>query len=193
LKIGLYGGTFDPVHIAHLILAERVRETLQLQELLFIPCATPPHKGGRRITPAHHRLEMLRLAIAGNDYFKVSDIEIQRGGISYTVDTLEALTKQLRLNKENLFLIIGADNLKEIHTWKNPERIFQLATVVAVQRPAYSDNARVSEFDVIRVKAPLLEISSSDIRMAVREGKSIKYLVPIEVENYIYQNKLYKV
>lgn len=192
MKLGLYGGTFDPIHIAHLILAERVRESLNLDKLLFIPCAVPPHKGGRAVSPAHHRLAMLQMAIHDNKFFDASDIEIERGGVSYTVDTLEELSQKYSLERDDLFLIVGADNLLEIDTWKNPRRIISLSQLVAVGRPDFRIDKGKVPFDFIKIDAPLLQISSSNIRQMVREGKSIKYLVTPQVEQYIFRHHLYK-
>lgn len=193
MKLGVYGGTFDPIHIGHLIIADRVREILGLDKILFVPCANPPHKNNRNITPAVHRLHMLRLAIAGNACFEISEMEIERGGISYTVDTLEQLASQHAYKRAEIFYIIGADSLAEMTSWRNPERIFELCQVVVVNRPQAAPQVEFSDFrsKAIRLNTPLLDISSSELRRRAGDGKSIRHLVTREVEEYIVKNRLY--
>jgi len=180
--------------MAHLVVAEQVCVSLNLDKILFIPCASPPHKNHRIITPAAHRLEMVRLAIAGNSAFEASDLEIKRGGVSFTVDTLEHLHTQIPLNKEDLYLIVGADSLVEMVSWRSAERIFQLCRVVAVGRPNIDLQQDFADYrnDAIRLNTPLLAISSSEVRERVKAGQSIRYLVPKEVEEFIRKNKLYQ-
>jgi len=192
LRIGVLGGTFNPPHIGHLIVAEQARENLELSKVVFVPTAIPPHKQGLDIVEAHHRVEMLQCALQGNRAFEISDMEIARGGVSFTVDTLRSLAQQRP--DDSLFLLIGADNLMDFHTWRDPEGILAIAKVVAMTRPGFSMSAfdeqlrnRIHICDV-----PQIEIESRRIRARVREGKSIRYLVPAAVEAYIAKNKLYQ-
>jgi nicotinate-nucleotide adenylyltransferase len=191
VKIGLYGGTFDPIHIAHLVIGIKACEYLSLDRFLFMPCATPPHKTGRYVTPAEHRLAMLRLAVEENEKFRVSDLEITRGGTSYTVDTLAILTERYSLIPEDLFLIIGADSLLEIDTWRRTEDILKSCRLVVAGRPDYDMSQSKYVDRLVLLPTPLLEISATAIRRWVGEKKSIKYLVPPAVEEYIRKNELY--
>lgn len=192
-RYGIFGGTFNPVHYAHLIAAESVKEQMHLDKVLFIPSGVPPLKDSREIMDAKHRLEMVKIAIADNPFFEASDIEISGKGKSFTVDTLLALRE--RYNNEGIvfYLIIGMDNLAELHTWKNPGKLFLLSEVVVINRPGYLITDVKNDFgrQVIFVPVPDLNISSSDIRFRIQEKKSIKYLVPAGVEKYIYENNLY--
>jgi nicotinate-nucleotide adenylyltransferase len=194
LRIGLFGGTFNPVHIAHLIIAERARDELHLEKLIFMPCAIPPHKTRQKISSPSHRLDMLKLATRNHSHFEVSDLEISRGKVSFTVDTLQALRSMYSCSKEELFLIIGEDNVVEFHSWKNPDKILQLCRIVAVKRPKVnlSEKARVRHPDFIYIDAPLMDISSSDIRERVKNNKTITFLVPAAVEEYIVSHQLYR-
>lgn len=193
MKIGVYGGTFDPIHIAHLIIAEHTRQELALDKLLIIPCSYPPHKAPGMTSAAHHRFRMVQLAIAGNPYLDISDLEIQREGKSFTILTLQALTALYRLDASRLFLVIGADNLLEIHSWRDPEKIFSMSTVVVAGRPNYHavDGLPAFARHYRHLQTPLMDISSTLVRTRVKEKKSIKYLVPRTVQEYIEQNHLY--
>ncbi len=193
MKLGLYGGTFDPIHIAHLIIAEIACETFHLNELIFMPCAAPPHKSHVNMSDAHHRLEMVRLAIAGNPKFSYSDLEIKRGGTSYTVHTLETLTQHKKIGPSDLYLIIGADNFLDFHKWKEPEHIMELCRLIAVGRPSFDLDHFISGNlnGIFEMPIPLMEISSSDIRDRVKNNKSIRYMVTDKVVDYIKKNKLY--
>jgi len=184
---------FDPVHNGHLIAAEAAREACGLRRVMFIPAADPPHKRYTGIASAEARAEMVRLAIQDHPCFELSPIELRRAGPSYTVDTLSELRQTLG-EKIGLSLIIGADNVTEIGAWHRPDRILSLATVVVVRRPgATPDRADPALTRGMRfVETPFIEISSTDIRRRVREGRSIRYLVPREVENYIYEHGLYR-
>jgi len=190
-RLGILGGTFNPVHTAHLIIAESAREQLQLDKILFIPSANPPHKSDD-IIDAQIRMDLVKAAITDNKYFEASDIEItgSQHSKSFTVDTLVKINEIYKGIK--VFLLIGMDNLAELHTWKGPERLFELADVVVLNRPGYLVNARNDFGDRVKMIAvPNIEISSTDIRRRIKEGKSIKYLVPGEVEKYIIHKKLY--
>ena len=190
MTIGVFGGTFDPPHAAHLIIAEYVRGELGLDHVLFVPAAVPPHKTQGMITPGHHRLEMVRLAIRGNTAFEVSDMELRRGGISYTVDTLDELAR--KRPGDTLFLLIGEDNLVEFGTWKEPERILKLAQVIAMTRPGFAVEPTLSFHDAIKIcEVPQLGIASRDIRERLRAMRTVRYLVPDPVVHYIRMNKLY--
>lgn len=193
MKIGILGGTFDPPHMGHLIVAEHVRDRLGLEKILFIPAVIPPHKQKRAdITSPEVRLEMLRLALAGNPEFEASDIEVRRGGVSYTVDTLKEL--RLRHPSDALFLMIGMDNVAEFHLWKDPEMIMRIAHVVVMTRPGFQpENAAQGVMKSMSVcDVPEIEISSREIRNRVRGGQSIRYLVPTTVLDFIAENRLYR-
>jgi nicotinate-nucleotide adenylyltransferase len=192
MRIGVFGGTFNPPHLGHLIVAESAKEALSLDTVLFIPCASPPHKSSRSLVDAECRFEMVKLAISGNSSFQASDIEIQRGGRSYTIDTLRALTALYP--KAQFYLLIGIDNLLELHTWREPEEIFGLAEVVAVNRPGFTPADVRKDYlrRVTSLRYPNIDISSSEIRRKAKMGKSIKYLVPSAVESYILKHGAYR-
>lgn len=191
-SIGLFGGTFDPVHIGHLILAERACEELRLDRLIFMPANIPPHKrSGRSIASAESRIEMLRLSIAGSQAFEVSTHEIEREGVSYTVDTLQYLHELYP--SARLTLLIGADNAREFATWRDPDRIARGAAIAVWARPG-SDlpPELLPGVTYHRIDAPLLEISSTDIRRRAAEGLSIRYLVTGPACEYIERHGLYR-
>ena len=201
-RVGLIGGTFDPVHYGHLVIAEEVCAVLTLDDMIFIPAGQPPHKPGRRITRAEDRLKMLELAIASNQAFSLSRIEIERVGVSYTVETLRTLRAEWGV-EVMLYFVIGWDSLEELHTWYNPGGLLAcLDYLVAVSRPGYQEEkgyrARLEgrlpgiTERLLVVEAPQLEISSTDLRRRVTEGRPIKYQVPEVVEQYIIQHGLYQ-
>lgn len=199
MKIGLIGGTFNPIHHGHLILSEYVRENFQLDKVIFIPTGLPPHKSASVVEKPEIRLEMTKLAIERNQFFSVSDIETYREGISYTIDTITEL-KNLYPN-DQLYFLIGADSLFELPTWKYYDKLISKTNIIVVNRPGGANNligAKIKEYEdqfggsIIEVKSPLIDISSSDIRNRVKDGKSIKYLVPNNVEEFILQKNLYK-
>jgi len=194
-RIGVFGGAFNPVHTAHLIIAEDVREQMHLDKVLFIPYANPPHKNSDDLLDSSHRLRMLQFAIEGNKYFEISDIELKNssGSKSFTVDTLMKLRELYKGSSAKFYLMIGLDNLIELHTWKDPGKLFLLSEVVVLNRPGYVVQSVDNEYGrmVTYVPAPDINISSTDIRHKIAEKKSIKYLVPLKVENYIVENKLY--
>jgi nicotinate-nucleotide adenylyltransferase len=189
MRIGVFGGTFDPVHLAHLVLAEQCREQARLDRVLFIPAARPPHKLTRPLTPFHHRAEMLRLAVAGYPPFQVSEVEHDRPGPSYTADTLRELRQQHP--GDEFFLLIGSDTLAELPTWYQPEAIVAQATLLVVVRPDHPLPAQ-GPFPYQPVQTPLLAIASRDLRRRVAEGRTIRYLVPRAVECYIATHRLYQ-
>lgn len=192
MNIGVFGGTFNPPHCGHLIIAERVREEFGLDKVLFVPSSVSPHKQHLALVDPAHRLEMVQLAVLGQQHFESSSIEIDRGGVSYTIDTLEELGRIY--SDAVLYLLVGMDNLGEFATWKSPERIVDLAKVVVMTRPGFhpTDNPEQLPRQFLHCQVPKIEISSSEIRERVRDGKSIRYLVPTPVESYIYFRRLYR-
>jgi nicotinate-nucleotide adenylyltransferase len=192
-KIGILGGTFDPIHMGHLVLAEQVKERLKLDGIIFIPCFKSPHKTRQKLSPAKDRLHMTRLALQDNPYFSVSDIELKRRGVSYTIDTLREL-KKLHPGSEVYFLT-GSDVVNELNTWRDPEKIYRLVRMVIAVRPGFdqidSENRFVKKSIVVKITG--LDISSTELRNRVKRGKSIKYLVPLKVEQYIRKKSLYRI
>ena len=198
MRVGVLGGTFDPIHVGHLIVAEEARVEVGLDEVVFVPAGRPwlKHHGPR--ASAQHRLEMVRLAVKGNRFFRCSDQEVKRPGVSYTVDTLEELHGELPADAE-LFFILGLDLLLDFPRWRSAQRILELATLVTVVRPGHeglsSDKLPgllAGAGDRVRVvEGPLVDISSTEIRRRVAAGVSIRYLVPPEVEDYIITHHLY--
>ena len=198
MRIGVYGGTFDPVHLGHLLLAETCREQARLDRVIFIPAGLPPHKQGREFSPGNARAEMLELAIAGHSEFSVDRSEIKRSGPSYTVETLRSL-RQEHPTAELCFLM-GADSLAEFHLWKDPREIATLAGLIVVNRGSQPppDLAllipQLGELAVSHIQPvtmPAVEISASDIRQRAQQGRSLRYLVPRAVERYILEHHLY--
>ncbi|MGB9665624.1 MAG: nicotinate-nucleotide adenylyltransferase [Ignavibacteria bacterium] len=189
-KIGILGGSFNPIHLGHLILANTVCEEFQLDKIIFVPCYIQPLKSNKDFAPPEARLEMIKLAIQNNPKFEVSDIEIKRKGMSYTVDTLKYFKKKF----DDLYFVIGADNIKDFHHWKEPDQILELTKLIVTNRGGIDkkipEKLRGKKIFVCRI--PDIEISSTMIRNNIRSNKSIKYLVPQKVETYIIKNKLYK-
>lgn len=196
MNIGVLGGTFDPVHIGHLVVAEEARIRLGFKEVLFVPAGQPWLKLDRNITPVVHRVEMVRRAIADNPHFKLCTIEVERPGPSYTVDTLTRLQKQLG-SEASLFFIIGRDTLAELPLWKEPEKLIQLCRLVVAPRLGSKDLKHLETAipglldKVIQLDMPVIGISSSGIRQRIAQGLSIRYWVPAEVEKYIAERKIY--
>lgn len=200
MRLGIYGGTFDPVHLGHLLLAEYCREACQLDEVWFVPAAVPPHKQGQHVSTSTQRLEMLALAIGGHEQFRVCPREIERGGVSYTVDTLAEI--QAEDPSRELFFLLGADSLVDLPTWREPGRICELATLVVVARtnsptPDFTTLQeitgvnRIERFREHVVLMPLIELSSTEIRRRVASGCSIRFQTPRAVEKYIETGGLY--
>lgn len=196
MNIGILGGTFDPIHIGHLVVAEEARTKLGLSEVLFVPAGQPWLKQARDITPAAHRVEMVRRAIADNPYFKLSTLEVDHPGPSYTVDTLTLLQDQLS-SESSLFFILGRDTLAELPLWKEPRKVIQLCRLVVPPRLGSRDLRHLEEAipglldKVIQLDMPVIGISSSEIRHRIAQGLPIRYLVPVEVEKYITEHKIY--
>ena len=198
MKIGVLGGTFDPVHLGHIKMAEEARDSLGLGEVIIVPAGQPMSKSTERITPAKHRVEMLRLAVAGRPQLKVSSIEIERPGPSYTVDTIAALKKQYGSQAE-IYFILGWDSLAQFADWREPERIIEMCYLAAVPRPGWprpsledleKDIPGISK-KVVFIDKPRLNISASGIREMAARGESIDRLVPGPVADYIKKHKLY--
>ncbi len=222
MKIGIFGGTFNPIHYGHLRAAEEVREKFNLAKIVFIPSKSPPLKT-HGLIESEHRYRMTELALSGNGFFEISDIEFKRPGKSFTVQTLEELRRIF--HDTDLYFILGIDSFLEIPAWWQPEKLISLTDFIIIARPSFrfvdlllspyinEQNINVQRDDlekldkeelesyrttlkskrvVIALKIPLLDISATEIRKRIREGKSIKYLLPESVESYIIANKLYK-
>ncbi len=198
-RLGIMGGTFDPIHYGHMVAAETARDELGLDHVLFIPSGSPPHKVERQITDSALRYEMVRMSIQSNAHFMVSAMEIEREGPTYTIDTLRIL--QELFPEQELFFITGTDALKELLTWREPEEVIRMAKIVGVSRPGYDSQGLMenilakypfSERRISLLEIPALAISSTDIRDRVSGKKSIRYLLPDEVLLFIEQNHIYK-
>jgi nicotinate-nucleotide adenylyltransferase len=187
------GGTFDPIHLGHLRAAENAREALELDEVLFVPAGNPPHREAP-LSSALDRFAMVALATAPHPSFAPSDVEVARAGPSYTADTLDAL--RAGRPGDALYLIVGGDTFPEMATWRDPERLFGSCTVVVAERPGADASAALpaprAGARVERVASPGLDISSTDVRRRVREGRSVRYLVPDAVADYIAKRGLYR-
>jgi nicotinate-nucleotide adenylyltransferase len=191
VKVGVLGGTFDPIHIGHLLLAEAAREELGLEKVLFVPAGHQWRKEqvDRDIAPAEHRLVMVKLAIAGNEAFEASAMEIERDGPSYTVETLEALRAEMP--GAQFWFIVGVDALADMPHWHRVERIFELASVCVAGRPGEDESSGMFEDRVTPLAMAEVGISSTDIRERARAGKSVRYMVPDAVGRYIEEQGLY--
>ncbi len=201
MRLGILGGTFDPVHYGHLVLAECCREHCRLDRVLFVPVAVPPHKTAYEVTAAADRVEMLKLAIGGHPQFEVCTYEVDRGGVNYTFETLAAL--QQEYPDAALFFLLGSDSLNDLPRWREPRRICELATLVVAQRAGSSDPnwqplaglvspERLDEYRACQTTMPQIGISSNNVRRRVAEGRSIRYLVPRAAEKYIETHGLYR-
>ncbi len=188
MRIGILGGTFNPVHIGHLILAEEAREKLGLDKVIFVPAALPPHKDNLNIALAADRLKMLRLAVASNKYFTVSDIEIKRQGRSYTIDTLKVF--QAKYPRDELYFIIGSDLLKYLGEWKDLKQILSMVKFVAATRPGYPLEDMPPYIHTLPIRA--VDVSGFEVRQCIAQNKSFGYLVTDKVFDYIKKRKLYK-
>jgi len=199
MKVGIMGGTFDPIHLAHLIIAEEARYKLGLDRVVFIPANHPWMKSDHEIASTDHRLAMVKLAIDANHSFDVSSIELERSGPTYTVDTLEQLWKELGY-AASMYLLVGWDSLRDMPKWKAPLRISKMATIVTFPRPGYekpditsleADIPNLSE-RLVMLDEPFIGISSTAVRRKIAAGESIRYLVPEAVRQYIVDNRLYR-
>jgi nicotinate-nucleotide adenylyltransferase len=210
MRIGIFGGTFDPIHNGHLRAAEEVGESFVLEKIYFVPVFIPPHKKDQQISGVEDRLAMLRLAIKGNSFFKLSDIEARRGGISYSIDTIKVMEKKFG----DLYYLIGVDAFSEIHTWHRYTDLFYHTNFIVMVRPSHKRKSGLRMFPagarkhmkilddgtfqhvsgkMVHIQlVTQLDISATRIRLSVGEGKSIRYLVPAQVEKYIKGKQLYK-
>lgn len=196
-KIGIMGGTFDPIHNGHVWTAKSIYEMLELDKIIFIPAFIPPHKQGQNYAAAEHRYAMTKLAIEPYDNFFVSDMEIKRNNVSYTYDTIGELKK--KYPEAELYFIIGADTVHQLHTWYHIEELIQMVTFVAADRPGYHnaiDDAEeklgsISREKIILLDTPDLNISSTEIRNRLKNNQSLEELVPFTVEEYILEHQLY--
>ena len=188
-KVGVFGGTFDPIHYGHLITAQSVWEIRKLDKILFIPAFISPHKSDVKTSSPEDRLKMIKIAIEGVDFFDYSDIEIKKGGISYTVDTLSELKKKY----DEIEFIIGYDNIFEFHTWKDPDEIMKLAKIIVLKRKSSHPPQFKDKYynQAVFVQTRGIEISATDLRERVKKGLPINFLVPPKVLEYIHNHKLY--
>ncbi|MGC8640776.1 MAG: nicotinate-nucleotide adenylyltransferase, partial [Isosphaeraceae bacterium] len=196
MRLGLFGGTFDPVHLGHLILAEQCREVCRLDRVWFVVAGSPPHKQGER-TPVAQRLEMVRIAIAGHPSFEVCDLETRRPGPHYSFETLELVHAERP--HDDLFFLIGGDSLVDLPNWREPARIARLASIVVVNRPGISEVDAIDLPDfgpgsnkLQSVSVPPIGIASHELRRRIAEGRTIRYLVPRGVEAFIEAHRLYQ-
>lgn len=197
-KYGIFGGSFNPIHYGHLMICEYIKEEMDLDKVIFIPTGNPPHKDLG--VSAEDRYEMVRLAISPNPDFEISDIETTRVNLSYTVDTIRELKKIYK--EEKLYFLIGLDSLFQLKTWKKIDDLSQEIEFVVALRPGYIDKEEINrEIDFLRdnfgtrinlIKTPLYEISSTDLRDRIHEGKSLRYLIPKKVLDYIEESGFYK-
>lgn len=188
MKIGILGGTFNPIHIGHLILADEAREKLSLDKIIFVPANLAPHKDDSDIAAPAERFKMIKLAIKGNKNFAVSDIEIKRFGRSYTIDTVKEFNQLY--SKDELYFITGSDLLKYLEDWKDLSEILKLVKFVVATRPGYPLEKIPSYIQTVAIRA--VDVSAFEVRSCIKEGKSFRYLVPEAVFSYINTKRLYK-
>lgn len=200
-RIGIYGGSFDPIHMGHLLVAETCREQLQLDEVRFIPAHVSPFKVDQYPSDDKQRMEMLQLAVSGQDSFLVDSRELERGGVSYTVDTLRELHQEMPGNE--FYFLMGADSLVDFLKWKEPKEICRLAWIVVVGRGGHAeiswsvlegllDKGRYQQTLGMKINMPLIELSSSELRERAATGRSLRFRMPRSVEQYIKTNQLYR-
>ena len=193
MKVCLFGGTFDPPHLGHLIIAQTIFEAENFDQIVFVPAYQPPHKNGMKISSVDQRLEMLKIAISENPNFVMSDLEIQRKGLSYSIDTIIEYKKQNNLSSDELFYLMGSDSLKQFKKWKEPKMIINESRVIVAIRPGFrpSDIPNWILAKIQFASIPRIEISSTTIRDRWAEDKTIRYMVTESVWQYINKNKLY--
>ena len=193
MKICLFGGTFDPLHLGHLLIAQTVCEAENFDKVIFVPALNPPHKNGKVISSIKNRMEMLESAIADNPKFEISNIEIQRGGTSYSIDTVTQFKSEYNISRQNLFFLIGSDTLKHFDKWKQPMDIVKEVMVLVAVRPGF----RLSSIpnwilhNIQFANIPRFEISSTNIRKRWKENMTIRYMVPLSVWEIINKYNLY--
>jgi len=204
-RVGLFGGSFDPIHYGHLLLAEQCRETLQLDQVRFLIANVSPLKTERKVASNRNRIEMVKLAIGGNPYFDLDTREIDRGGVSYTLDSVRSILEELARKGDSqteLFLLMGADVLKDIAKWHEPKQLFQLVMPCVINRSGFGEPAwnllepfmsadRFKAAQGLKVAAPQVEISSSNLRSRLQAGQSIRYQVPPSVDAYLHEQSVY--
>ncbi|MDO9464183.1 MAG: nicotinate-nucleotide adenylyltransferase [bacterium] len=193
MRIGIMGGTFNPIHYGHLVSASEVCSKFKLDKVIFVPSSINPLKNTSNLVGAHHRLKMIKLAIADNPRFEDSDIEIKRGGASYTIDTIKTFVKKYGKDV-NIYFIIGTDAFLEINSWASPDALLRMCKFIVTTRPGYDiKEAKLVFKKYIEImKITYLKISSSDIRERIKSGTPIRYLLPKKVEDYIQKHELYK-
>ena len=199
MNIGVFGGTFDPIHLGHLIVADEAHETLGLDEVLFIPAGRPWVKAGTPVSAACHRMAMVEIAVRPNPWFRAVDLDVKRPGPTYTLDTLLELRSELGWDA-NLYLLLGWDSVQDMARWHQPAQIFELCTVVGMSRPGVLDLdhaaleavAPNAAERIVLLEGPLVSLSGTDLRRRVGEGRSIRHRVPEAVEVYIYEHGLYR-
>lgn len=188
MRVGVFGGLFDPPHIGHLIIAQHVTDEFHLERMLFVPAGNPPHK--QHYSPYDTRYAMTELAIAANDKFNISDVEKKMQDKTYTIEVIQALREK---SDDEFYLIIGSDQWLEIETWKNPQALFKECRIVVVRRPHYEISKEATFYDRIMTStAPMIDVSSTMIRARIQKNLSVRYLVTASVQEYIDQNNLYK-
>ncbi|MFA5114996.1 MAG: nicotinate-nucleotide adenylyltransferase [Candidatus Omnitrophota bacterium] len=188
MRIGILGGTFNPIHIGHLILAEEAREKLKLEKVIFVPTYRPPHKSNGDIAGAEQRYAMVRMAIKGNRYFAASDTEIKREGYSYTIDTLRVFKE--RYPDDELYFITGSDLLNYLGEWKDLNEVIKMVKLIVATRPGYPLEKLPSYITTVGIRA--VDVSGFEVRRAIKEGRSFRYLVPEAVYSYIARRGLYR-
>jgi len=188
LRIGVFGGTFDPIHIGHLAAASEVHSALALDRMLLVPADVQPFKSSGDVTPAVHRLEMARLAVADDPRLEISDVDVVRGAPTFAVDTLSDIAAMFP--GSDMFFVAGVDALQRLDEWKEPDRLRSMATFVGVTRPGYSLTS--GGVGATLVEVPALPVSSTDVRARVQSGQPVRYLVPGVVADYIQEHKLYR-
>ena len=188
--VGIMGGTFDPIHLGHLIAAQSIREIRKLEKIIFVPAFISPFKTNNHILNSAHRLKMIQLAIDGIPFFDYSDLELKRKDISYTIDTLRELKKKYN----QVELIIGFDNIIDFNMWKEPDEIIKITKIVVLKRETSIEPKEKDKYynSAVFVNTPIIEISSSEIRKRVSDNLPIDFLVPDKIKEYIYKNNLYK-
>ena len=199
MKIGILGGTFDPIHVGHLLLAEMARETVALQRVLFTPVADPPHKQERQITPAPHRQAMVELALKGNSRFQLCSVDLERPGPHYSTDTVRLIRRRLEVGPDDCYFIIGSDSLQDLPDWHQPAELITLCRLAVAHRPGYQPDisdlvTKLPDLEprLVWVEMPEMGISASDIRARLAGSRSIHYQVLEEVRQYIQTHQLYR-
>lgn len=190
MRLGLFGGSFNPPHVAHLAVAEACAEAAGLDRVMWMPAPAPPHKAAAGLVAPEHRLAMARLAVTGNARFAVSDAEFKRPGPHYTVDTLRALRTEHP--EDDLALVVGGDSLASFHTWREPDAILGLARLVVYARPGADLSGVAADIRTTRVDGPALDLSATELRARIAAGRSVRYLVPDAVRGYIAEHGLYR-